>query len=187
MFNRFLISIVLVLNFSDLIFAGEIKNNFSPALTWAGRIFDFLGVVFILVYFLRKPTIEFFRERTKRIKKEIGKAEKLEREIVEKLDGIKTKMELLDEEIAKIKDEYEKNAESLEKRIMEETEVEMERARMRAEREIENMVKKGMEELKKYAALKSIELSEKMLKERMNKGEKERFFEEIIATLEKKN
>ncbi len=181
--NAFLIFFFL---FFNSVFAGEIKNNFSPFWTWTGRIFDFLGVLFILIYFLKKPTLNFFKDRTKQIKKEIYKAEKLEKEISVKLKEIEKKLEGLDDEILAIEKEYGENAKSIEEKIKSETELEIEKIKLRIEKDIENLVRKGMDELKQYAALKSIELSHKMLVEKMGAKEKEKFFEEIISTLEKK-
>lgn len=171
--------------FFTSVFAGEIKNNFSPFWTWTGRIFDFLGVVFILVYFLRKPTKDFFKDRTRKIKKQISKSEKLEREISEKLVEIENKLKNIDEEILSIEKEYEENAKSIENKIKGETEVEIEKIKARVQKDIDNLVRKGMDELKDFAALKSIELSKEILEKKMGKNHKDKFFEEIISTLEK--
>ena len=165
--------------------AGGGEDLERPAvLIWKG--INIAIVVGALIYFFKEPFLKWIQEYKESIAKSLTEAEANYKEAKEELQRAKRALEE-----AKVKyEESLKTAEELanheKEQIIKEAREVAERIREKAQKVIEMETNKAKEELRKYAAKKAIELSEKMLKELFSDPEvQKRFAERMISELSK--
>ena len=153
--------------------------------------FDWKGiniaiVIGALVYYFKDSFKQFIEDYKNQIVKAITEAEEKHREAKEELKRAKKALEeakfKYEEGLKTAKESAEKEKEL----IIKQAEEMAERIKQNAEKVIEIEVNKAKEELRKYAAEKAIELSEKMLKEAFQDKElQKRFAERMLSDLSK--
>jgi F-type H+-transporting ATPase subunit b len=174
---------------SGMVFAAEHGGGEggleSPAvLFWKGL--NILIVVGALVYFFKEPFLKWVEEYKDSILKSVREAEENHRKAKEELEKAKVAVE-------EAKKKYEESLKVAEKTAQREREVIInqarevaERIKEKAEKVIEIETNKAKEELRKYAAQKAIQLSEKMLKEVFADPEtQKRYTERMLSELSK--
>jgi F-type H+-transporting ATPase subunit b len=143
-------------------------------------------VVGALVYFFKEPFLKWIEEYKNQIIASIKEAEENHAKAKEEL--MKAKKAL---EEAKVKYEEsikvaEETAEREKQAIISQAEEIAKRIEEKAEKVIEIEINKAKEELRRYAAQKAIELSEKMLKELFaDKTVQEKFVRKMLSDLSK--
>ncbi len=153
-------------------------------LIWEG--INIAIVIGALVYFFKKPFMQFVEDYKNSILKSINEAEEKHRKAKEELERAKKALEE-----AKVK--YEEGLKAAEETALKERETIIrqaeeiaERIRQKAEKAIEVETNKAKEILRKYAAQKAIELSEKLLAESFKDAEvQKRFAERMLSDLSK--
>jgi len=121
--RRFLysFSLISVMLLPAIAFANESEG--SAHMGW--RVFDFILFAILIVYFVRKPVVEFFKNRKKQIFEEIENAKKAKEEAEKSLSEAEKLLSKLSSEVEKIiktytmmgekeKQDYEKAAKELE-------------------------------------------------------------------------
>ena len=153
-------------------------------LIWKG--INIAIVVGALIYFFKEPFLKWIQEYKESIAKSLTEAEENYRQAKEELERAKKALEE-----AKVKyEESLKTAQELaqheRERMIKEAQEIAEHIRKKAQKIIELETEKAKEELRKYAAQKAIQLSEKMLKELFSDPEiQKRFTERMISELSK--
>jgi len=157
----------------------------SPAvLFWKGL--NIAIVVGALVYYFRKPFLEWVENYKNSILKSVNEAEENHRKAKEELQKAKQALEeakVKYEESIKVTNEA---AQREKEQIIAQAKEIAERIREKAEKVIEVETNKAKEELRKYAAPKAIELSEGTLKELFKNPElQQKFAERMLSELSK--
>jgi len=157
----------------------------SPAvLFWKGL--NILIVVGALVYFFKDPFLKWVEEYKNSILKSVKEAEENHRRAKEELENAKRALEEAKakyEESLKIAEE---TAQREKEAILAQANEIAQRIREKAEKVIEVETNKAKEELRKFAAQKAIQLSERMLKEVFSDPEaQKRFAEKMLSDLSK--
>jgi F-type H+-transporting ATPase subunit b len=125
-----------------------------------------------LIYLLKKPLSEGFKQKREQIRAELIKAEAEKQAALTKLTSAEAKLAQLEAEkekvIQKAKDEmaFEK------KRLAEQTKIEIERLRQQSEGDLARLAKQSHAELRRFSAEESIRLAEEKLRSQID-GEKD--------------
>ncbi|MGH9338722.1 MAG: F0F1 ATP synthase subunit B [Acidobacteriota bacterium] len=155
-----------------------------------GRWINLLILAGVLIYFLRDPLLNFFGSRRKSIQEEIKEAHQARDEAQGKLEAVEARMKNLDQELAQIREEAEKQAELERQRIIEQAEQDARKIVSVARREMEVLTRAARTELKQYAAQLSVDLAEDQIREEMDAGAErkviDRFFVKLSDTREGK-
>ena len=127
---------------------------------------DLLNVLILalaIVYLGNKFLPKMADERKKQISKELENAKAAGKKAETELMEIKEKCKNISREIESIKEEAQKTALGMKKRIEEETETEIERIRIKAKREINSVQDEAIQNIQKSASDAAIKMAEEAL------------------------
>lgn len=148
-------------------------------LTW--RVINSIVLVGLLVYFLKKPLVNFFSERTAQIQKDLADA-KDQREAAERLIGeYQQKLAGMEQELEKMRAELRKTADAESSKVVANAEkvaaAMIEAAKLTADQE----VRKAKIALKNEAVVLAMELAEALVKEKINEDDRTRIVEDYLV------
>lgn len=136
----------------------------------------FLGFLYFL---LRKPTRNFFRERFTQIRAALESAAKEKAAAESKLSEIDARLNRLDTELAEIRSQTEREAAAERERIDAAAREDAEKLRIIAQREIEAAKKTALVELRQFAAEKSVELAEQIIRRELTPTDDARLLQRL--------
>jgi len=143
----------------------------NPTLAKTINLLLFIGLLYFL---LRKPTREFFEQRFASIRGSLQKAAREKEEAAAKLKEIDQRLERLGSDIANMRAETAREAEAERARLEEETRRDAERLSAAAGREIESAKQSALQELRRFAADKSVSLAEQMIRHELTPDDEAR-------------
>jgi F-type H+-transporting ATPase subunit b len=165
------------MTFLLFVFAEE-ANHVSPWWNYPGlELWKFVNLFIFaagLIYFVKRPLSEGFKSRGEAIRRELSKAREERDQALAKLAEVQARLERLDSEVALIKDHSMAEAESERERITNETELEIQKLREQAQREIIGAGKVAMHDLKRFAAQQSVRLAEQIIRRDLKPEDDER-------------
>ncbi len=123
----------------------------------------FIAAAFYLHHRFGNPVREALRSRGEVIKRELIEARRERDEALAKLAEVESRFAGLEGEVAKVRQKARAEAEAEKQRIATNTEEEIRRAREQAIREVEIAGKAVRQELRRFAAEKSVRLAEAIL------------------------
>jgi F-type H+-transporting ATPase subunit b len=176
-----MISSNLFIQSATLLFAFWAEGGINPLIPRTVNLIIFLVVIFLI---LRKPFAKAMVDRRSEIKAELVKAKAEKAEAEQKLREIETRLSRLDEEIAEIKVNAENEAKAEYDRLLKQAGEEAARLKTMAEREIEGAAKAAQLQLKEFAAAKSVELAEKIIRKEIRPEDNSRLIEDFAKELE---
>jgi len=154
---------------------------------WLWPVINFAILLFILIFFARKPFGEFFKNRTAMIEKSLREASEA-KEIAQKtLNEVRERLKNTDTEIEQILEAARKSGEKEKELIIAEGERLKEKIIEQAKANIDFELQKAKETIKSDAALLALELAEKQIKEQLGQKEQEALIGDYIKRLEAKN
>lgn len=124
----------------------------------------FIVVAFYLHRRFGRPVSEALRVRGESIKLELQRAREEKEHALTKLAEVEAKLQRLDSEVSSIKEQARLEAAAERERIKVATETEMTKLKHQAQREIESTSKAAVQELREFAAQKSVSLAEESIK-----------------------
>jgi F-type H+-transporting ATPase subunit b len=154
---------------------------------WLWPVVNFSILIFILVFFTRKPFGEFFKNRTALIEKSLKEASEAKQLAQKTLDQVKERFKDTDTEVEQIVNAARKSGEKEKEALIAEGERLKERIIEQAKANIDFELQKAKETIKSDAALMALELAEKQIKEKLGKREQEDLIGDYIKRLEAKN
>lgn len=125
------------------------------------NLFLFIGV---LVFLLRKPISGSLNARREGIRRDLMRAQEERNAALAKLKEVEARLSRLDEEILSVREQAQKDAFQEKERIARSTEVDAQKLRDQAVREIESAGKAARQELRRYTAEQSVRLAEEMIR-----------------------
>ncbi|HEX8264405.1 MAG TPA: ATP synthase F0 subunit B [Pyrinomonadaceae bacterium] len=131
------------------------------------NLFIFVGA---LVYLLRRPVSNAFKARREAIRAELIKAQQERDAALAKLRQVEERLQNLDAETARIREQSVREAEAEATRIAEQTAADIEKIRENARREIAAASANARRELKQFSAEESIRLAEDMVRQNLQSG-----------------
>ncbi len=170
---------------SNLIFAsGGEHSALSSTVLFIGHVFNFAVLVFVLVYFLKKPIADALKEQRDRLRKALEEAEKKEKEAEEKLKAIEEKMSGLKDEIEAILKKTDEIANKEKESIIAKAKEEAEKIKKLAELEINNKINAAKLELKRYMVELASSKAEEQIKAVITESDIEKTIDNYFKELE---
>ncbi len=164
---------------------GEHHESIFEAYRW--QVLNFVILVAILVYFMKKPFRDFLQKRTEIIEKSLKEAREA-KEIAEKaLREVEERLKLKDKELEEILARTKVSAEKEQSLLVQQGEQMKEKILEQAKNNIEYELRQAKEAIKAEAVEVAMELAEKKLKEKLTKEEQIRLIEESLKRMETKN
>lgn len=169
-------------------FASEGGENYTYTWKdWLWPVVNFSILMFILIFFGKKPISDFFKGRTAGIEKSLKDAAEA-KELAEKaLQEVNARLNNTDAEFAEIIEAAKKSGEKEKEAIIAEGEHLKEKIIEQAKANIDFELQKAKETIKSEAALMALELAEKQIKEKLGQSEQETLIDDYIKRLEEKN
>lgn len=170
--------VLLLAGVADASGGGESAWTFSK-LFW--RVVNTIALLALLVYLLRKPLTNFFKDRTEQISKDLDEA-KAQRERAEALIAeYKQKIAGMEQELEKMRAELRKSAESESEKVQANAErmavAIVESARVTADQE----VRKAKAALKSEAVEMAVQMAETLIQEKINEDDRKRIVEDYLV------
>ncbi len=145
---------------------------------------NFVILLAVLVYFLRKPVGRYLHRRSQKIKQDIDLARQDRKEAQARLEEIKGKLSRLDEELSAFKKGILQEAQRERRRILAEAKHEAEELLKATNKKIDSEVKLARRRLREYIAGLSVEQAEKVLKGSLTDKDQEALIKKYLAKLE---
>lgn len=151
----------------------------TSLLIW--RVINTVALLAILVYFLKKPLVNFFSERKVQIQKDLEEAREQRDQAERMIADYKQKIAGMEQELEKMRTELKKSADAESAKVVANAErmsaSMVEAAKVAAEQE----VRKAKIELKNEAVTLAIELAESLVREKINEDDRKRLVEEYFV------
>lgn len=185
-----LFTIHFLLVFASVAFAseggGEGFGSIVKAYIWP--VINFLILVFIMVYMLKKMDLKgFFKKRTELIEQSLREAREAKELAQKALAEVEERLKVKDTEIASIIAGAKQSGENEKARLIEEGDKLKARILAQTKTNIDYEVKKAKESIKEEAVEIAMQLAEKKLKEKLSKNEQLKLLEESLTKIEGKN
>ena len=148
------------------------------------EVVNFALLIAVIVYFARKPIVQFFADRRKEIGGELDSAARVLQEAEERFGEWQQKMAELDDEIAKIRDRERRRVEQERDRILEDARQTAERIKTDAGNAAERELRRAQEQLREEATALALELAEQLLREKVADSDRDRLMDEFISRVE---
>ena len=179
------VSAFFLVSLSPCLASSEIKSAFSEEVIFAGKIFNALVLFGGLFFLLRKPMQAFFANRTAEIRKRLADAEKARADAESKLSEVEKRLETLAQELARIREQADGEAEAMRVAMEARAEEEMARLKERARLEIESLKKQAVDELRLYAARHAADGARDILRRELGSRDESALFERFISRMGK--
>jgi F-type H+-transporting ATPase subunit b len=145
----------------------QTEERGDPWIWW--KLVNFVILVGVLGYLMRKPAAEFFNSRTRDIELGISEGEKAKREGERRVAEVERRVAGLGSEIERLRANIKQEMAAEGERIRIETERHINRIEEQASQEIDSMLKTARRELKLYAAELAVKSAEEQLKGRVTR------------------
>jgi F-type H+-transporting ATPase subunit b len=160
--------------------AGGAWEEFLPV---AAKVFNLLLFAGVLLYLLRRPVGQAFRDRREGIRRELMRAQEERNAALAKLEEVEGRLALLGSEVEAIRAQAQKDAAEERARIERQTEEEIRKIREQSQREIESAAKAARAGLRAYAAEQSVRLAEEMIRRDIRPEDDARLVGEYVEEL----
>ncbi len=154
----------------------------SPAVAKLVNLIIFLGILF---YLIRKPAKEFFATRLAQVRATLQQAAKEKEAATAKMAELDTRLSRLDSELAEIKSQAQREAAAERERLQAEAVRDAEKIRATAQREIEAAKQIALTELRDFAATKSVDLAEQIIRRELNPEDDARLLKRMSEEMSK--
>lgn len=151
------------------------------------KLVNTLVVVAILYKFAFHPLKNFLKDRREGVRKALEEARAAREEAEKQLAEQREKVADLEAELARVRDQGEKERGALKERLEEERETQEQRLLDQTRATIELEISKARAELRSQAASLALDLAEEMLKDRLDEADQERFVASYLAELDNRN
>ena len=131
------------------------------------KLFNLTIFLAFLIWVLRKPAKEFFSTRLAEVRATLQQAAKEKEAAAAKMAELDSRMNRLDAEIAEIKSQAQREAVAERERLETEAKRDIEKIRQNSQREIESAKQVAMSELRDFAATKSVDLAEQLIRKEL--------------------
>lgn len=155
-------------------------QEYLPVIGKALSLLVFAGV---LIYILRRPVGQAFRDRREAIRRELMRAQEERNAALAKLAEVEGRLARLDSEVEAIRAQAQKDAAEERARIERQTEEEIRKIREQSRREIESAAKAARASLRAYAAEQSVRLAEEMIRRDIRPEDDARLVSEYVEEL----
>lgn len=165
-------------------FYSEQESHVSPLADLLGKTVNFVILFGGLGLLLAKPLQKFLAEIGLSVAKTIQETEKARTDAEDRLESLRQRMQGLEQEIRKVKNEGEETGAREKERILALARLESERIQSFAAQEIEALAQSAQAELKKHAAGLAVSLARTNIERRLTPELHSRLIDKSIRSLE---
>ena len=144
-----------------------LSGGFWTSPTGFPKLINLVLFLTILYLLLRKPMRDFFQQRLNSVRETLDRAAREKEAAAAKMAELDARLGRLDEELREIKTQSEHEAAAERLRMEAEAKKDIEKVRDTARREIEAAKQVAMADLREFAATKSVDLAEQMIRREM--------------------
>lgn len=155
-------------------------GEYLPIIAKVVNLLLFTG---ILIYILRRPLGQAFRDQRENIRRELMRAQEERNAALSKLEEVEGRLALLDSEVESIRAQAQRDAAEERARIERATEDEIRKIREQSQREIESAAKAARASLRAYAAEQSVRLAEEIIRRDIRPEDDARLVGEYVEEL----
>lgn len=182
--NKTILLILLAVPFLLYMSSSE-EAHPSQIKDFLGKLVNFLLLFGGLAYLLRKPLGSFLQERAGSLANSIRGAEESREEAVQRLNDVESRLERLEEEIDRIRNEAEIEGQSLYQRMVEDARKDGDRMKHFARAEIEMMTRDAVREIKEFTAALAADLAREKIQELVTEAHHSALIDKSIERIEK--
>jgi F0F1-type ATP synthase membrane subunit b/b' len=148
-----------------------------------GKALSLVVFLIVLIYVLRRPISQAFRDRRESIRRELMRAQEERNAALAKLEEVEGRLARLDSEVEAIRAQAQKDAAEERARIERQTEEEIRKISQQSQREIESAAKTARAGLRAFAAEQSVRLAEEMIRRDIRPEDDARLLSEYVEEL----
>ena len=148
------------------------------------RVLNFAIFLGVLFFALRKPVREFWATRSHEIRFAMEETDRLRREAKERHDGLEKRLARIEEEVKGLVRTLQQEGELEKGKMIEEAEKLARRIKSDSERIAAQEIQKAKETLKTQAVQLSLELAERIIREKFQESDQKRLSEKYLKQLE---
>ncbi len=181
--------ISLVLTFLPAVVFAATEGGHGPEgiptkpLIYAG--INFLILILVLGYFLRKPVKEFFASRAALIKKNIELSQALRNEAAKKYAEYEARLKGIEAEMSRLIAQLKKDGNLEKERILRAAQEQMVGLGETSKRVMDQEIRRAKEELKEEAAALAASLAEELVRKNITPEDQRRLLEEYLERMER--
>ncbi len=150
------------------------------------RVMNFVVLLAILVFLLRKPVSQFLGGRIKGIQDQLEDLEAKKKAAEQKLAEYDQRLSRLSEEAEQIVEQYKKQGEAAREKILQEAEASAAKLEEQAKRTIDHEFKQAKKQLETEVLEKAIAKAEEKLKKGITDNDQEKLIDEYLNEVVKK-
>jgi F-type H+-transporting ATPase subunit b len=148
---------------------------------WLPRLVNFAIIASVVVYFMRKPVRDFFKNRSAEIAKAMQESKETRERAVAALADMERKIKELEAETARLVADAQARGEKDKQALIEEGKKVAQDIQVQAKQGIDIEVQKAKTALAAEASLLSLDLAEGRIKEKISKQDHERIVKDYIS------
>lgn len=145
---------------------------------------NFILLILILAYFLRKPVKEFFASRAAIIKADINDSEALKNQAEEKFHEYERRLKGIEAEMNHLVEELKKDGELEKAKLVQAAKEQAASLQETSERVMSTELKRAKEELKREAVSLAAELAEELIRKNITAEDQKRLVQTYIDKME---
>ena len=149
----------------------------------AWKILNLLLFVGLMVYLLRRPVSEALRSRREGIRRDLMRAQEERDAALAKLQEVDARLARLDEEVAALHAQAQREAAEERQRIERSTVEDTRKLREQAQREIESASKVARQELRRFTAEQTVQLAEGIIRRDLRPEDDRRLMNDYVEDL----
>jgi F-type H+-transporting ATPase subunit b len=161
-----------------------LAGGFWTSPTGFPKLVNLLIFIAILYYFLRRPVREFFAQRLASVRQILERAAKEKETATMKMAELDARLNRLDAELAGIREQGGREVAAERERMKAETERDIEKIRLTTNREIEAAKQVALADLREYAAIKSVELAEQIIRRELTPEDDTRLLRRVSEEMD---
>lgn len=150
-------------------------------------VVNFLILLFILGYFLRKPLKDFFASRAVLIKKDIEDSQAVRDEAAQKYQEYEQRLKEIEEEMRSLIEELKKDGELERVSIVKETHDRVKNLKETSERVMSQEVQRAKEELKQEAVAWAAQLAEELVRKNLTPDDQQKIVKRYMDRMEQQS
>jgi len=146
---------------------------------------NFFILVAILVYFLRKPTKEFFASRATLIRQQISQAQELKEQADKRFADLEQRLQGVEAEGKKLVQELKHDGELEQRRMVQSAQDQAAAMKALSEKVMVQELRKAKEELKREAVALAAEMAEKLIRDNVSAQDQNRLVDDYLNKMER--
>lgn len=155
----------------------------DPMMDFLFKVINFVVLAAILVYFARKPLAKMLRGAVQGARSELETAREAARAAEAKLAEQKSRIENLEADLTRLREEAREESRAESARIIEEAHTQAERIKAQIQMQVEQEFNKARAELKRQLADQTIQLAEANIEANMDAPRREALAQEAIQQM----